>query len=217
MRVFSCVFYSLICPTLCLIFLPQIQRKTHKQRIVNLVRVSRDVEPSDVMTAEFLVKGDALRIVLLDRWGNVVVCGSDSTADNNSGGRVLFRESAFYLGRRVVASMRLQCAGGNSNWHFVKYLSLEGSQGHIVPIDEVAYRRLEMLQAKLHVVLPHLAGLNPKGERCGCEGWEWRWELFNPRNRPFCFAAEPTASANGSRGKLYPRRWMAICWTSTQC
>lgn len=160
---------------------PQIQRKTHKPKLLNLVRVSRDVEYADVMAMEFLVKGEEVRMVMTDRWGNMVVSGYDSLAPETFGGRVLQRQSEFYVDRQIVSTMRLQCvspmsASGQkpvpSKWHFVKYHTLQGSQGYVVPVAEVSYRRLEMLQGRLHIAVPHLAGLNPRQERYGELGGE---------------------------------------------
>ncbi len=43
--------------------------------------------------------------------------------------------------------------------------TLDGGIGYILPVAEKVYRRLLMLQTKLSIGLPHIAGLNPKSFR----------------------------------------------------
>ena len=123
---------------------------------------------------ELLVKGTEVRFISFDRVGNVVVGHYDNITPGTEGGRLLQRPSEFNLGKHCVASFRMQCAphadvpGGPlkpSEWHFVKYHTLEGSQGYIAPIAEMSFRRLQMLESRLEdVIAPH-AGLNHRAER----------------------------------------------------
>ncbi len=46
--------------------------------------------------------------------------------------------------------------------HTVLYGALDGSRGQVLPVTEEVYRRLEMVQTRLNVVQPHVAGLNPR-------------------------------------------------------
>lgn len=157
----------------------QIMKKTHKRKVFTLARVTRDLIPSDVYNVEMLVKGSEVRFVSFDRAGNVVIGHYDNIMPGAEGGRLMQRRSEFHLGKHCVASFRMQCAphadapGGPvkpSEWQFVKYFTLEGSQGYIAPIAEMSFRRLQMLEDRLEAVLPPLAGLNHKAERCGTGG-----------------------------------------------
>lgn len=43
--------------------------------------------------------------------------------------------------------------------------TLDGALGFLLPLPEITYRRLQMLQNILFHHIPHLAGLNPKAFR----------------------------------------------------
>ncbi|EGD77811.1 hypothetical protein PTSG_08901 [Salpingoeca rosetta] len=133
-----------------------------------LLQVGRDVAPTSVYAADFIVRGAELHVLFLDQHANMTILAFDSDDPTTRGGRILKRHSVYNTGhQRIVALTRLQnvpprnSRNATVDAHFLTYQTLEGGAGYITSIPEDIFRRLMLLQLRL---LPHLkfrAGLHP--------------------------------------------------------
>ena len=72
--------------------------------------------------------------------------------------------------------------------HCLVYGTLDGGLGAVVPVIETVYRRLQMLERRLTLGLPHRAGLNPRAFRSvtvyrPCMTWTV-WDSISPVHDP---------------------------------
>jgi len=86
----------------------------------------------------------------------------------------LVRKGEFHLGSSVTRMIRLRRMalpkkkGGPpvpSKQHATLLVQADGSLGFMIPIPERMYKRLQLLNSRLHQAIPHPAGLNPRGFR----------------------------------------------------
>ncbi|ESO86522.1 hypothetical protein LOTGIDRAFT_128853 [Lottia gigantea] len=137
---------------------------------------SRDIKPCEVYGVNFLVDNNVLNFVVSDRNKNILVYSYQPEARESVGGQRLIRKADFNMGSHINSFFRVRCKLSDpsidkktlalvENRHVTYFATLDGSLGFLLPVTEKVYRRLTMLQSIMLTLIPHLAGLNPKGYR----------------------------------------------------
>uniref|UniRef100_A0A1A9V1N0 Cleavage and polyadenylation specificity factor subunit 1 n=1 Tax=Glossina austeni TaxID=7395 RepID=A0A1A9V1N0_GLOAU len=110
---------------------------------------SRDFNPLEVFTIEFMVDNTNLGFLVTDADKNFIVYMYQPEIRESIGGQKLIRKGDYHLGQTVNTMFRVQC-------------HQHGGMGYCVPLPEKVYRRFLMLQNVLITYQEHLCGLNPK-------------------------------------------------------
>jgi hypothetical protein len=148
-----------------------------------LILIAGDVHRSLVASCGVIVHESSLGMVVADAEGNVQVL---AFAPGEHRTRLLVRAD-FHLGSGVDRLVRSRLAfplgvplsGRRSYGAF--FGTYGGAVGALVPLDEMTFKRLLMLQRVLTYCLPHAAGLNPKLWR----QYDSRVDLARPVARNF--------------------------------
>ncbi|KAF0320132.1 CPSF A subunit region [Colletotrichum asianum] len=128
----------------------------------------------EVLTADFLVDGDELHIVVCDKDGVIHVMQFDPEHPKSLQGHLLLNRASFSAApNHPTATLSLprttttaQSASASKNPPSTLMLaSPTGVLAALTPLSEQAYRRLTSLSNSIAAALPHAAATNPKAHR----------------------------------------------------
>ncbi|TDZ40258.1 Protein cft1 [Colletotrichum spinosum] len=126
----------------------------------------------EVLTADFLVDGDELHIVICDKDGVIHVMQFDPEHPKSLQGHLLLNRASFSAAPNHPTSTlslpRTRFTPSSSSKNPPMTLLLASSTGalaSLTPLSEQAYRRLTSLANSIAGALPHAAATNPKGHR----------------------------------------------------
>ncbi len=150
--------------------------KKHGQTHITaqITQIGSDLRPTETYAIAFGIYDDQLRMLVTDGDSALTVLNCVCDDSETSGGRKLVRCGIYNMGSRTISLTRLRCPPvqsrpgvfpQQSRRHYTYYTTLDGSLGCVVPVPEMSFRRLNMLQAKLTTGLQHAAGLNPRAYR----------------------------------------------------
>lgn len=161
----------------------------YQQGTKTLSMVCRDTKPLEVYSCDFTIDNELLNFVVTDSEKNIIIYAYEPEHRDSHGGTRLLRRADYHLGAHINSLCRIKArvplayeADPVESVHFKRrhvtmYLTIEGSLGFLMPIDEIVFRRLQMLQNEMTIALSHIAGLNPKAWRLVKH---YRKSLFNP-------------------------------------
>ncbi|KAL0274118.1 UNVERIFIED_CONTAM: hypothetical protein PYX00_006618 [Menopon gallinae] len=138
--------------------------------------VSRDFRPCEVYAIELLLDNTQMGFLISDVEMNIIMFMYKPEDRESVGGQRLLRKADFHLGQHINSWFRIRCRLGDQatdfdyplgaeRRHISMFATLDGALGFLLPLPEITYRRLQMLQNILFHHIPHLAGLNPKAFR----------------------------------------------------
>ncbi|KAK3266649.1 hypothetical protein CYMTET_24739 [Cymbomonas tetramitiformis] len=132
----------------------------------HLQQVAKDFGQMAVMATEFLIESATLSLLVSDHAGNLHIFAVESYG-NPWGSQNLVERAAFQLGSKVSKFIRRRPAplgekkGPKGRNECALFGTFGGALGCVSPLEETAFRRLQVLQEKLARALVHTAGLNP--------------------------------------------------------
>ena len=140
----------------------------------NLTLASRDFDPMNTMAVDFVVDGNLLAFGVTDTSKNFHTFIFAPDHIHSSKGDRLIKQNDFHVGAGITKLNRFRCRPvvakpgsiPQPSWrHFNFFGTLDGGFGYFIPLPEVVFRRLQMLQNKMVTYLCHRCGLNPKAFR----------------------------------------------------
>ncbi|KAL4188054.1 hypothetical protein AMTRI_Chr09g42200 [Amborella trichopoda] len=147
-----------------------------KEQGAQLSLLAKDFGSLNCYTTEFLIDGSTLSLVVSDDQKNIQIFYYAPKLMESWKGQKLLPKAEFHVGSHVTRLMRLQmlptsdrtsASSGTdkTNRFALLFGTLDGSIGCIAPLEELTFRRLQMLQRKLVDRVPHACGLNPRAFR----------------------------------------------------
>ena len=136
--------------------------------------LGKDFLPIKVFSTEFLVYEDKLFFVASDAEKNLHILTYAPQTEESCFGEQLMRRGDFHLGACVNAMVRTEArpyvfdktgSPRKPLQHFVLMGTLDGGVAALIPFAEMSYRRLLMLQSRMHATIASRCGLNAKGFR----------------------------------------------------
>jgi len=148
----------------------------YQQDYRTLSVISRDTSPLEVYAAEFVIDNGHLGFLATDADRNLSIFVYSPESKESLGGQRLIKKADIHIGQHVNCMWRVRARltdpssnqrvlTANEKKHVTWFATLDGSLGHLLPLNEKVYRRLLMLTNVLTNNLPHTAGLNPRGFR----------------------------------------------------
>lgn len=140
-----------------------------KEEGKQLSLLGKDFDELDVIRTECLIDGNSLSLFTADVQGNIHIFGYAPQSVESYKGQKLLHRSAFFLDADISSIIRfkLRAAGQKSKSSRFGCLvfTTDGSIGFVPPINESTCRRLQALQRQLTLMVPQVAGLNPRAYR----------------------------------------------------
>ncbi|OLN82877.1 Protein cft1 [Colletotrichum chlorophyti] len=130
----------------------------------------------EVLTADFIVDGDELHIVICDKDGVIHVMQFDPEHPKSLQGHLLLNRASFSaapnhptttlsLPRTSITQPPSSSAAPKNPPSTLLLSSPTGALASLTPLSEQAYRRLTSLANSIATALPNVAGANPKAHR----------------------------------------------------
>lgn len=134
-----------------------------------LTLLGKDFDVLDVLKTECLIDGNSLSLFAADSLRNIHVFGYAPQSVESYKGQKLLNRSAFHLDAEISTVIRSKLRSTTpkvkSNRFACLVFTTDGSIGFVPPINESTCRRLQALQKQLTLMVPQVAGLNPRAFR----------------------------------------------------
>ena len=128
--------------------------------------LGRDYLNLQVEMCNFIIDGNSLGLVELDKYGNLYISSYTPFDIQSQSGQKLLRVADYHLGAQVSKTIKLRKTTIGRNKQYFNMMSFyDGGLTWIAPIQERAFKRLMFMTSKMANTLPHQCGLNPKSYR----------------------------------------------------
>ncbi|PRP79749.1 cleavage and polyadenylation specificity factor subunit 1-like [Planoprotostelium fungivorum] len=127
-----------------------------------MILLGRENSRLPIVTSEYLLNEHDLLLLGADQRNNLSAFSYAPAAGEN---KTLICRSDFHLGSVVTKFTRMSMGAPGKHVHANLFGTLDGGLGLVTPMEEVVYQRLLSLQSRLNSMIPHTAGLNPRGYR----------------------------------------------------
>ncbi|RKP05219.1 CPSF A subunit region-domain-containing protein [Thamnocephalis sphaerospora] len=129
--------------------------------------LGKDTSPLAVTCNEFLIDGSTVYFAVADAEGGMHLFSYSPYNVQSFGGQKLIRRGDISLGAPVRAMLRLPrfSADGCAEQQLCVCALANGALGMLTPVPDKAYKRMQLLGARLVNGLQHVAGLNPRAYR----------------------------------------------------
>eukprot|EP00835_Amoeboradix_gromovi_P002856 NODE_171_length_16024_cov_0.172559.p7 type:complete len:250 gc:universal NODE_171_length_16024_cov_0.172559:3427-4176(+) len=132
--------------------------------------LGRDYKNLEIEQCDFLIDGNSLGLVELDKYGNLYISSFSPFDIQSQGGNKLLRVADYHFGAQVSKMLRIRKTSeesiGPMNRQFYNLISFyDGGISYIAPIGERVFKRLLFITARMYQTVPHTCGLNPRTYR----------------------------------------------------
>ncbi|KAH7882293.1 CPSF A subunit region-domain-containing protein [Phlebopus sp. FC_14] len=133
-----------------------------------LVILGKDIRRVFATTIDFFFANGELAIAVSDEDGVIRLIAYDPSDPDSRGGQHLMCRTEFHAHKESYASLTI--ARRTREEHEIPQAKLisgytDGSLAALTPVDEAAFKRLQLLQGQLSRNVQHVAGLNPRAYR----------------------------------------------------
>ncbi|KAK9468584.1 CPSF A subunit region-domain-containing protein [Lipomyces arxii] len=125
----------------------------------------KDLQKVEVMAADFVVDGETMHFVVADAQHKLRILQYDPENPRSSSGQRLILKSEFYTGldiESIVMVPKAEAGEGSTDRYMCIGGTRSGNLVSIIPVSELEYRRLVVVQQQMADKLEHVAGLNPR-------------------------------------------------------
>ena len=132
--------------------------------------LGRDYKNLEIEQCDFLIDGNSLGLVELDKYGNLYISSFSPFDIQSQSGSKLLRVADYHLGAQVSKVLRIRKMSEESshamNRQFYNLMSFyDGGLSVVSPIGERTFKRMLFITARMYQTVPHNCGLNPRTYR----------------------------------------------------
>ena len=130
--------------------------------------LGRDYMNLEIEQCNFLIDGNSLGLVELDKYGNLYISSFSPFDIQSAGGNKLLRVADYHLGAQASKIIRIRKAqmDGKASRQFFNILSFyDGGLSCVSPIGERTFKRMLFITARMYQTVSHTCGLNPRTYR----------------------------------------------------
>ncbi|KAM0789430.1 hypothetical protein ACM66B_000255 [Microbotryomycetes sp. NB124-2] len=132
-----------------------------------LVMLGKDFKPARTANVTFLINDSRVAFVAGDESGVLRLLNYDPTSVASQGGQKLLVRTEYNAGTEALTTLMFARRQGSEDprQNCVLYGGVDGSLFSLVPVRDIVFKRLQLLQTALARHVQHFAGLNPRGNR----------------------------------------------------